>query len=275
MSADRVRLLLRPYIAVVGASLKVSIAGTFLAAADLLGVAIGALQPLLLAALVPAATVRDRRALLIVSGLLALSMVTQWLMEILGTTARLNQMERVGHHFDRDVLRMISAVPTIDTTSSKDFLDKYHILREQRGVLGSALSMLITSLGQAVTVAITVVLAVSTDWRLLPVVLFALPILFTARWTSRWHAAAEQAGAEDGRRVHELVDLAASPAPSSELRIFRATKYYRELVRSSVEAWQRPGAPPRVRCWRGSAWGPTCPPSYRGAVVPQRPVARW
>ena len=238
----RVRQALRPYATVVGASFRVSVAGTFLAASDLLGVAIGALQPLLLAALVPAAVARDQGVLLIVSGLLALSMVTQWLMEILGTTARLDQMERVGHYFDQNVLRMISAVPTIDTTSSKDLLDKYHILREQRGVLGSALSMLITSSGQAVTVAVTVVLAVSTDWRLLPVVFFALPILFTARWTSRWHAAAEHAGAEDGRRVHELVDLAVSPAPSSELRIFRATKYYRELVRSGVEAWQRPGA---------------------------------
>jgi ATP-binding cassette subfamily B protein len=238
----RLRRAVRPFTTVVGASFRVSVAGTVFAASDLLGVVIGALQPLILAALVPAAVARDRQALLAVSGLLALSMVAQWLMEILGTTARLNQIERVGQYFDEDILRTISSVPTIDTVGSAEFLDRYHLLREQRGVLGGALSALIISGGQVLTVVVTVVLAASADWRLLLVVLFALPVLTVGRWTGRWQEQAAREGAEGGRRVHAMVELAASAAPSSELRVFRAVGHYRELVAANVTAWQRPGA---------------------------------
>ena len=115
-----------------------------------------------------------------------------WILQIAGTTARINQMERVGFAFDTEIARITASIQTLDHLESPRYLDRLQILRDQRDALGGAFNMFLGTFNNLVFVTGTILLALTADARLLLLLIAGLPTLAATRWVAPWQAAAEQ-----------------------------------------------------------------------------------
>ena len=158
----------------------------------------------------------------------------------LAVEARLRLREQLGHHFDHEVARMMSGVPTVEHLASPRFHDQAQNLSEQQGSLGQAYNLLINALNNLVVPVATVAVAVNSDLRLLWLLPAAAPGLVLTRFPIRWEQAAEDSGAEHARRSRHLLDRVADAAGGAEIRTFEARLNMRALLVRETRAWRQP-----------------------------------
>jgi ATP-binding cassette, subfamily B, bacterial len=128
--------------------------------------------------------------------------------------------EQAGHRLDQRVLELTAGIPGLEAHERPEYLDQLQLLRDRRGVLAAAGNEAATALSLAVQLGATGVLLVSVNPLLLGVPLFALPSLWLGWRGERIHQRALDEAAEGMRRARHLFELATSPAPAKELRVF-------------------------------------------------------
>ncbi|MEQ7009774.1 ABC transporter ATP-binding protein [Actinopolymorpha sp. B17G11] len=232
---------------VVAMSVRVSPWQTLVCLLEAVGKVIGLLQPLYLAWFVEGAVRNDTRQMVLAVSAFTASIGLNWILQIAGTTARVNQMERVGFAFDTEIARITASIQTLDHLESPRYLDRLQILRDQRDALGGAFNMLLGTFNDLVFVTGTILLALTADARLLLLVLAGLPILAATRWLAPWQAAAEQSSAEPGRLTTHLLALGTSPTAGAELRVFGIRRTMRAELAEAVTGWRQPGVRLAIR----------------------------
>ena len=234
------RRSLRGLWLVIRMSLRVSPWQSALSLLEVLGKTLDMLLPLFLAWLVDGVLGHDgRRVVWALVGLLG-SIGLNMFFNLLGTSARITQKERVGFAFDEEITRLTAALPTLDHLGSARYLDELQVLRDQQGTLGNALNMMLNTISNLAMAVGTILVAGTADWRLLLLLVAGLPALLATRWTVRWEAAGENASAESGRRATHLVDLTVAPTPSGEMRVLGTRAAVRDRLAQSVAGWRRP-----------------------------------
>ncbi|MBO0812678.1 MAG: ABC transporter ATP-binding protein [Microlunatus sp.] len=222
---------------VIGASVRVSPRQSLVCLLETLGNFIGMLQPLFIAWLVTGAIQHDGSLVIRAVICFVISLTVVSVLMIIGNNARISQYERVGFWFDTEISRLTSAITTLDHLQSPDYQDKAQTLRDHQGLLGFAFNMVLNALRMSVTGVGTLVLALTADPRMLLVVLAGIPAVITARWTSKWQTAADDAAAQPSRQVKHLLELGIRPGPGAEIRVFGLQAWLRDATGAATRRW--------------------------------------
>jgi ATP-binding cassette subfamily B protein len=138
----------------------------------------------------------------------------------IGGWLRNHLAEAVGLALDREIATLAATLPGLEHHERADYQDRLELLRQQQGVLGTSLHVLLYTANTVVAgVATVVALALVSPWLLLLVPL-ALPAIPIAAVQQRWLRAAEARSAEPSRRARHLQALTADRAAGMELRVF-------------------------------------------------------
>jgi ATP-binding cassette subfamily B protein len=192
------------------AALLVTIAESALAAVFALG----------MRGLVDGAANRDALAVGLSLVLLGCNALIANLAVMVGFALRNSVRERTSLAIERHLATLTAGIPGIDHFERPEYLKHLDLLREQRSRLGWVHQSAVAVLGYVVTLAGTLLLLASIDWRLLVLPLFGLPALFlSGRAQRRMHGVMEEL-AEPRRLEWHLYDLATSAAAGKEVRVF-------------------------------------------------------
>ncbi|WP_152365314.1 ABC transporter ATP-binding protein [Microlunatus speluncae] len=208
---------------------------------ELVGKVLSALVPLFIGIFAAGAVAGDLRQMLLAAAALVGSTAVNNYLQVVGTSARVDLMERVGFAFDEKIARITGESETVDHLESPKYLDQLQILRDEGDALGAAYNMtlnIVNTVGYTVTILIV---AGTADWRLLALALFGAPRLLASSLLSRWGRQAEEQGAAPSRLARHLVDLTTTPTPGAELRVFGLQRRLVARTREALTAWRRPG----------------------------------
>jgi ATP-binding cassette, subfamily B, bacterial len=232
---------------VVAMSVQVSPWQSLLCLSEAAGKILSLLQPLYLAWFVEGALRHDTGRMVAAVVAFACAIGLTWVLDMAGTHARINQLERVGFAFDTEIARITASIPTLDHHESPRYLDQIQAIRDHQGALGSAFNSLLNTLNNLVFAVGTILLAATADARLLLLVVAGLPNVVSTRWAVRWQARAEEAAAQPGRLSAHLVDLGTRAASGAELRVFGLRPTIRRRLDTAVAAWRAPSVELAVR----------------------------
>ncbi|MBW3638534.1 MAG: ABC transporter ATP-binding protein/permease [Actinobacteria bacterium] len=134
----------------------------------------------------------------------------------------------------QDVMRYSSDVPGIEHHERPEYADRVALLRSSSRVLTNFVATCGRSISLAARICVTAVLLASVHPLLLALPLLALPSVWTGGRANRIVEAATEATAERVRQQDHLFDLATSPSPAKELRIFALSE---EVIRRQSKLW--------------------------------------
>lgn len=123
---------------VLALSVRVRPRLALLCLAETAGKMLSALIPLFIGIFASGAIAADARRMLAATAALVGSTAVNHLLQIIGTSARVDLMERVGFAFDEKIATVTGTIPTLDHFESPEYLDQMQILRDQEGALGQA-----------------------------------------------------------------------------------------------------------------------------------------
>ena len=161
----------------------------------------------------------ERRVALAVAGIVA-TRVLWFAGNWTGAWIRNRLAEEVGLALDREIATLAAGLPGVEHHERADYQDRLELLRQQQGVLGTSLNILVYTANTVVTgVGTLVALALVTPWLLLLAV-FALPAIPVAAAQQRRLRVAEERSAEPSRRARQLQALTVDRNAGMELRVF-------------------------------------------------------
>lgn len=213
---------------------------TAMALAETLGRALSALNPLFLGLFAGGLLARDYAAAgIAVAGILG-SIALQQSLEVIGTMARFRQMNLVGLAFDQRVAHLMGSTPTLDHLEAPDYLDKSQVLRDNSGSLAMASNLLLSTLNNLIWAVVSVLVALSADWRLLILVALGIPRLLAIGTTVRWDGDAEKLSASPSRLTQKLMGMFTDTNVAAEVRVFGLSTQLRRELRAAVRSWRGP-----------------------------------
>ncbi|GAB3738889.1 ABC transporter ATP-binding protein [Microlunatus parietis] len=202
--------------------------------------ALSALNPLFYGLFASGAVRQDAAMLLAaVVGLICTTAV-RMIFEIIGTSARLRQMDTIGFVFQHRIAKIMGSIETLDHQESPALLDKLQMFRDYAGSLAGALNSILGLINTVVWSATSLIVAITADWRLIILVLLGLPRILLTRMTVRWDQEVEDEGSPHNRRANELVDLCHRVDAGAEIRVFGLAPELRRIIRRSTRQWQLP-----------------------------------
>jgi ATP-binding cassette subfamily B protein len=229
--------MIRSVLLVITASVRVSPRQSAVCLLETLGNFVAMLQPLFITWLVTGAIRHDQSLVIRAVCSFVISMTVVALLMIIGNNARVSQYERVGFWFDTEISKLTSSIATLDHLQSPEYQDKAQTLRDHQGLLGHAFNMVLNALRMSVTGVGTLVLALTADPRMLLVVVAGIPAVLTARWTTRWQTATDDAAAPPSRHAKHLLELAIKPGPGAEVRVFGLQGWLRDATGAATRRW--------------------------------------
>ncbi|MBA2281118.1 MAG: ABC transporter ATP-binding protein [Acidimicrobiia bacterium] len=175
--------------------------------------------------------------------------------------------EHTGAYFDGRLIGLVSAIATVEHHERPDYLDRIAVLRDEAHMIAHAGVNTAGVLAVSIQMAVTGILLASVDARLLALPLFAIPSFWAGSRAERLRQQALDDTADATRQARHLFELATSPAPGKELRVFglgpellarhRAT---RRVVDAQLDAAARRGVAYTAIGWLAFTAG------YAGAV---------
>lgn len=137
-----------------------------------------------------------------------------------GSWMRNRLAEAVGLALDREIAELTAGLPGLEHHERPDFQDRLELLRQQQGVLGTSLNVVVYAANSVIAgVGTLVALAALSPWLLL-LVPFALPAIPIAVAQQRWLRDAEARSAGPARRARLLQALTTDRNAGMELRVF-------------------------------------------------------
>lgn len=242
MSDDRpaVGRSLRLIALVLGRSITQHPAMAVMAGLELLGKVFMALTPIFLGLITVALVQRSWPQFILGAGGLLLGTTVNGALQLLGTSARLRQMQLVGFDFDAEVTRWTAAIPTLDHLEVAEILDKGQAVRNNALALGGALNDLLNIINSLAWALVTIIVAASADARMLLLLVASLPPLFVQPLVNRWAERAMQQDSEPARLSQSLLGLSLDAAAGAEVRVFGAGPMLRQRLRQATLAWRTP-----------------------------------
>jgi ATP-binding cassette subfamily B protein len=225
---------------VIGMSVRVSPWQSLLCLAEAASKALNAVQPVFFAWFATGAIAGNgRRMGEAIAGLVVIVAIGG-IMGMVGNGARLQQAEYVGFEFDAQMAEITSRIDTLDHLETPEYVDRLQILRDNAGAFGASFNSLLNVLNNLAWSIGSLIVALSTDWRLLLLALLGVPRLVAARWTQRWQRQAEEAAGEPSRLVGELLALSHGRAAAAEIRVFGLQAELRSRIGTATRNWRSP-----------------------------------
>ncbi|MDD7384810.1 MAG: ABC transporter ATP-binding protein [Actinomycetaceae bacterium] len=165
---------------------------------------------------------------------------TPTLMQVASLTAKVELTEKLSLRSDAEILDLMNQIPTLNHFDDEEIRNNIQVLQDQSGVLGTCFDTLITLfilIGQPIAIAVT---ALTLDWRLMFILVAALPYLLMSRYVPRWHARAESEGAQPSRQLEHFTGLFADNTARADMRLERASVAFLRRIHRAAHAWRRP-----------------------------------
>ena len=152
-----------------------------------------------------------------------------WVLVGIGATEAIALSDRIAVYRTRQMIELISGVPTLEHLERSDYLDKVEQLNASRRQLASAPRLILNNVTSAVRIVVLLVLLGSVSpWLLfLPVV--AVPPLLADRAAKRITKSSQDDMAADRRLSGMIFDIAAAPWAAGELRCYGLAPRLKEL----------------------------------------------
>ncbi|HVL82194.1 MAG TPA: ABC transporter ATP-binding protein [Actinomycetota bacterium] len=167
----------------------------------------------------------------LVTGALALVILSGWS----GFHADTVLQEKMSVLIDRRLMDLAGGIPSIEHHERPDYHDQIELLRSDTQALSSVQRQIVENIGTVVRVGATAFLLARIHPALLALPLFAIPSLGTSALAESWRQRARERTASEVRLSRHLFDLATTPAPGKELRLFGLKG---ELVDRHDAAWR-------------------------------------
>jgi ATP-binding cassette subfamily B protein len=166
------------------------------------------------------ALAQDWPRVAVAGGALALLIAVMFSMYGISVPMKITVSEHAERLFEQDLMRLVSAIPTLEAQENPEFVDRLAVLRKYPQVLVGVLWTLLQNISFFIGVGTALSLLASADPVLLFLPCFGLPLLVASRVSQRLRERAIDRSAEVGRRASHLFDLATTLSPGRELRIF-------------------------------------------------------
>ncbi|CAN5498088.1 ABC transporter ATP-binding protein [soil metagenome] len=128
--------------------------------------------------------------------------------------------ENTGSYLERRIIELVAGIATMEHHERPAYLDQIEVLRYEAHTIGHAGVNTAGALAVTVQVAVTgALLASVTPWLVL-MPLFAIPSFWAGARAERIRQQALDRSADAARQARHLFELATSPAPGKELRVF-------------------------------------------------------
>jgi ATP-binding cassette subfamily B protein len=219
---------------------RVSKLQTMLVFGETIGRALYGINPLFYGYFAAGAVGHDARQMLIaVVGLVCVTGVNLAL-QMVGTSARIKQMESVGFEFSRQICALMASIETLDHHENPELQDKLQAFRDYSGAVAQTMNALLNFVNTMAWSVATLAVALTADWRLIILVLLGIPRLLVAPRTTRWDKQAEEEGSPHRRLADRLVDLSRDVDAGAEARVFGLRTVMLDKVHRAVRGWQLP-----------------------------------
>lgn len=176
--------------------------------------------------------------------------------------------EHTGLYLDRRLIELSTGIAGTHHHERPEYLDQIETLRQESHVLASGGNTAVAVLAVIIQAAATGVLLASVNPLLLLVPVFALPSFWAGARAERLRQSALDDTAEQRRAAQHLFELATSPAPGKELRVFGLGEEFlvrhRRLNRTIDSRLD--GAGRRGLLWTAAGWS-VFALGYAGALV--------
>ncbi len=159
--------------------------------------------------------------------------------------------EHTGFYLDRRLIDLSSRTAGLEHHERPEYLDQIELLRSEGHVMSGGGNSAAAALAVAVQATATGVLLASVNPLLLIVPVFAVPSFWTGSRAERLRQRALEDTADDVRLARHLFELATSPAPAKELRVFGLGN---EFLRRHRVLWQGIDRSLDAAGRRGLAW---------------------
>lgn len=213
---------------------------SLLCLAETVGRALGALNPLFYGLFAAGVVHHDTTQLVdAVAGLLGATGI-RMAVDILGASARIQQLDRIGFIFSHRIATIMASIETLDHQESPELLDKLQMFRDYSGAIGGALNAMLNLLNTGAWAVTSLAVALTADWRLSILVVLGIPRIVLTGRTVRWDRAVEERGSPHSRRASELIDLSRHLDAGAEIRVFGLRQELRRIIRESTWRWQLP-----------------------------------
>ncbi len=220
-------------------------------AAEMLGALLGLYGSYQIMHVVEAAASGDpRRAL--ASGLwLAAIGGIGWIALLIYAQLAPRVMETVSLHLDAELIRLTTAIPTLEYADRPIHADKIALIRQSSQQLAGGLQALVTNLRIIVMLVGTFGILISIDPWLALLPLFAIPRAIASRKAQQLIMGAQEARAEPMRLRGHIFNQATSPVAGKELRIFGLGPVLAERYRQITAQTARANV---MANWGGNLW---------------------
>ncbi len=176
--------------------------------------------------------------------------------------------EHTGFYLDRRLIELSAGIAGLEHHERPEYLDQMELLRSEGYALSGGGNTAAGALAVLVQATATSVLLASVNPLLLAVPVFAVPSFWAGSRAERLRQGALKHTADDIRLARHLFELATSPGPAKELRVFGLGD---ELLRRHQVLWQGSersldAAGRRGLVWTLAGWS-LFALGYAGAVV--------
>jgi ABC-type multidrug transport system fused ATPase/permease subunit len=160
-------------------------------------------------------------------------------------------IEQVSLHLDRELIRLTTAIPTLDYQDRPVFADKIALVRSSRQQLAGSMQYIVLNLRSLIMVVGVLGILVSIDLRFLLLPLFAAPRAFAGARSRKLTRQATDANAEPVRLRAHIYGKITSAAAGKEIRVFGLE----EELASRFDALTQQIRRTRNRAnWAGTLW---------------------
>jgi ATP-binding cassette, subfamily B, bacterial len=232
-----------------------------------LAIAFGAM-PALMRVLLDAVPADDRRRIVLAAIGIACTVTLAITVGFNQFKVRVRLGESIGYEIDRRLIAATTGVAGIEHFERPEHLDRLEVLRTERYALREAMTSVAYSIEAVAGVAVAVALLASVEPWLALLPLSAVPSLVLGGPAQRMVDDTTQAVAERNRRALHLFDVATTPAPAKELRVFGLRDDLVTRYRSEWTAADRAITAADMRAAGLRSLGTLCATAgYAGALV--------
>ncbi|HIT75572.1 MAG TPA: ABC transporter ATP-binding protein [Candidatus Avipropionibacterium avicola] len=223
-----------------GRSLREAPGATLLTLAEALGKITGALQPLCYGWMVTGIVQAEPSWFIAAVVLLVASASLNHILQMVGTTARVRQRERIGHSFDLEIAELSARIATLDHLEAPAYLDKLQALRDDSVALGNSLNATINFVNNLAWAIAAVWVAAAADPRMLLLIVVGIPPLLVQPTQIRWARQVEEAAAPWSRLTRSLLSTTARLDAGAEVRVFGLGPVLLRRLAGAADRWRTP-----------------------------------
>ncbi|OKL49706.1 hypothetical protein BSR29_01790 [Boudabousia liubingyangii] len=202
--------------------------------------AMSGLSPWFITLLVAGVVAKNLALSITALALLLFSQVGSTFLALIGLNARILLMEKLINYYDHDIAQKMSHVPTLKLHDDAEAQSKVREMLDQTGLLGQAFNILMNSLSMIYRPTLAVVGALLVDWRLIFVILAALPLTYMGKLSSKWDEQAEDESAQGSKLIIHLDQIIAESSAGAEIRLRQAQPAFLERISATMQAWLGP-----------------------------------